>query len=178
MKQAQRRSASESKMSSQSVSEQQTLRLEHVKKYYGNHGNITKAVDGISLHVDKGEFVAVMGASGSGKTTLLNCIAAIDSVTSGHIFVGGQDITAVRERNLADFRRENLGFIFQDFNLLDTLTIGENISMAQIISGASPEVIDGGSQTSRGGLASAIFLKSSPARYPAGRSSAVPVRGR
>ena len=142
MKQAQRRSASESKMSSQSVSEQQTLRLEHVKKYYGNHGNITKAVDGISLHVDKGEFVAVMGASGSGKTTLLNCIAAIDSVTSGHIFVGGQDITAVRERNLADFRRENLGFIFQDFNLLDTLTIGENISMAQIISGASPEVID------------------------------------
>ena len=142
MKQSQRRSASESKMSSQSVSEQQTLRLEHVKKYYGNHGNITKAVDGISLHVDKGEFVAVMGASGSGKTTLLNCIAAIDSVTSGHIFVGGQDITAVRERNLADFRRENLGFIFQDFHLLDTLTIGENISMAQIISGASPEVID------------------------------------
>ena len=108
----------------------QTLRLEHVKKYYGNHGNITKAVDGISLHVDQGEFVAVMGASGSGKSTLLNCIAAIDSVTSG------------RERDLADFRRENLGFIFQDFNLLDTLTIGENISMAQIISGASPKVID------------------------------------
>ena len=120
----------------------QTLRLEHVKKYYGNHGNITKAVDGISLHVDQGEFVAVMGASGSGKTTLLNCIAAIDSVTSGHIFVSGQDITAIRERDLADFRRENLGFIFQDFNLLDTLTIGENISMAQIISGASPKVID------------------------------------
>ena len=119
----------------------QTLRLEHVKKYYGNHGNITKAVDGISLHVDQGEFVAVMGASGSGKTTLLNCIAAIDSVTSGHIFVGGQDITAVRERDLADFRRENLGFIFQDFSLLDTLTIGENISMAQIVSGASPKDI-------------------------------------
>ena len=120
----------------------QTLRLEHVKKYYGNHGNITKAVDGISLHVDQGEFVAVMGASGSGKSTLLNCIAAIDSVTSGHIFVSGQDITAIRERDLADFRRENLGFIFQDFNLLDTLTIGENISMAQIISGASPKMID------------------------------------
>ena len=114
----------------------QTLRLEHVKKYYGNHGNITKAVDGISLHVDQGEFVAVMGASGSGKTTLLNCIAAIDSVTSGHIFVSGQDITAIRERDLADFRRENLGFIFQDFNLLDTLTIGENISMAHEPTGA------------------------------------------
>lgn len=99
-------------------------------------------MDGISLHVDQGEFVAVMGASGSGKTTLLNCIAAIDSVTSGHIFVSGQDITAIRERDLTDFRRENLGFIFQDFNLLDTLTIGENISMAQIISGASPKVID------------------------------------
>lgn len=108
-----------------------TLKLEHVKKYYGNHGNITKAVDGISLHVDQGEFVAVMGASGSGNTTLLNCIAAIDSVTSGHIFVSGQDITAIRERDLADFRRENLGFIFQDFNLLDTLTIGENSALSR-----------------------------------------------
>ena len=87
----------------------QTLRLEHVKKYYGNHGNITKAVDGISLHVDQGEFVAVMGASGSGKSTLLNCIAAIDSVTSGHIFVSGQDITAIREQVIPPPSRDNGG---------------------------------------------------------------------
>ena len=99
------------------------LNLEQVKKYYGgNSGNITKAVDGISMYVDKGEFVAIMGASGSGKTTLLNCISTIDTVTSGHITVNNQDITKIKDKDFADFRRENLGFIFQDFNLLDTLT--------------------------------------------------------
>ena len=103
------------------------LNLEQVKKYYGgNSGNITKAVDGISMYVDKGEFVAIMGASGSGKTTLLNCISTIDTVTSGHITVNNQDITKIKDKDFADFRRENLGFIFQDFNLLDTLTTGEN----------------------------------------------------
>mgnify|MGYP001515017997 CR=1 FL=1 len=97
------------------------LNLEQVKKYYGgNSGNITKAVDGISMYVDKGEFVAIMGASGSGKTTLLNCISTIDTVTSGHITVNNQDITKIKDKDFADFRRENLGFIFQDFNLLDT----------------------------------------------------------
>lgn len=115
------------------------LRLEQVKKYYGGTtGNITKAVDGISMHVDEGEFVAIMGASGSGKTTLLNCISTIDTVTAGHIFVGGQDITKIRERHLADFRRENLGFVFQEFNLLDTLTIEENISLALVIQKVKP----------------------------------------
>lgn len=118
------------------------LTLEQVKKYYGGTaGNITRAVNGISMYVDKGEFVAIMGASGSGKTTLLNCISAIDTVTSGHIFVNGQDITKIREKDLADFRRENLGFIFQDFNLLDTLTIEENISLSLIINKKNPELI-------------------------------------
>ena len=110
------------------------LNLEQVKKYYGdNSGNITKAVDGISMYVDKGEFVAIMGASGSGKTTLLNCISTIDTVTSGHITVNNQDITKIKDKDFADFRRENLGFIFQDFNLLDTLTIEENISLSLVI---------------------------------------------
>ena len=118
------------------------LTLEQVKKYYGGTaGNITRAVNGISMYVDKGEFAAIMGASGSGKTTLLNCISAIDTVTSGHIFVNGQDITKISEKDLADFRRENLGFIFQDFNLLDTLTIEENISLSLIINKKSPELI-------------------------------------
>mgnify|MGYP001623138143 FL=1 len=109
------------------------LEVKDLKKYYGSHGNITKAVDGISFDVLKGEFVAIMGASGSGKTTLLNTISTIDTVTSGNIYLNGVDITTLKEEELADFRRENLGFIFQDFNLLDTLTIEENISLALII---------------------------------------------
>ena len=98
------------------------LRMENVYKYYGNKSSLTKAIDNISLEVQKGEFVAIMGASGSGKTTLLNCISTIDRVTGGHIFVGNEDITKLRGNGLNRFRREELGFIFQDFNLLDTLT--------------------------------------------------------
>ena len=112
---------------------QKTLEIKNLKKYYGTKNNITKAVNDLSLEVEEGEFVAIMGASGSGKTTLLNCISTIDEVTSGHIFIDGKDITELKEKDLASFRRENLGFIFQDFNLLDTLTISENISLALII---------------------------------------------
>ena len=100
------------------------------EKYYGNKLNLTKAVDRISFSVDKGEFVGIMGASGSGKTTLLNCISTIDRVTAGHIFVGDEDITKLKGNKLNKFRRDKLGFIFQDFNLLDTLTARENISLA------------------------------------------------
>lgn len=106
------------------------LRLEEVEKYYGNQSNLTKAVDRISFQVEKGEFVGIMGASGSGKTTLLNCISTIDRVTSGHIYVGEDDITKLKGNHLNRFRREKLGFIFQDFNLLDTLTAYENIALA------------------------------------------------
>lgn len=106
------------------------LRMENVYKYYGNKSSLTKAIDNISLEVQKGEFVAIMGASGSGKTTLLNCISTIDRVTGGHIFVGNEDITKLRGNGLNRFRREELGFIFQDFNLLDTLTAEENIALA------------------------------------------------
>ena len=112
---------------------QKTLEIKNLKKFYGTKSNITKAVNDLSLEVEEGEFVAIMGASGSGKTTLLNCISTIDEVTSGHIFIDGKDITELKEKELASFRRENLGFIFQDFNLLDTLTIFENISLALII---------------------------------------------
>lgn len=102
------------------------LKLEHIQKYYGNEGNITKAIKDISFSVEAGEFLGIMGASGSGKTTLLNCISTIDTVSAGHIFLDGTDITEIKPKSLARFRRENLGFIFQDFNLLDTLTISEN----------------------------------------------------
>ena len=105
------------------------LKVEQIQKYYGNKDNITKAIDGISFDVEEGEFIGIMGASGSGKTTLLNCISTIDTVSSGHIYLENQDITEIKEENIAKFRRENLGFIFQDFNLLDTLTIEENIAL-------------------------------------------------
>ena len=94
------------------------LKLEHIQKYYGNEGNITKAIQDISFSVEAGEFLGIMGASGSGKTTLLNCISTIDTVSAGHIYLGGTDITEIKPKSLARFRRENLGFVFQDFNLL------------------------------------------------------------
>ena len=118
------------------------LEVKNLKKYYGSHGNITKAVDGISFLVSEGEFVAIMGASGSGKTTLLNTISTIDTVTSGNIYLDGVDITTLKEEELADFRRENLGFIFQDFNLLDTLTIEENIALSLIINHEDISIVD------------------------------------
>lgn len=120
----------------------QVLKLDNVKKYYGVNTNITKAVDGVSFDINESEFVAIMGASGSGKTTLLNCISTIDNVTSGNIFVGDENITKIKEEQLADFRKNNLGFIFQDFNLLDTLTIEENIALSLIISNENENNID------------------------------------
>ena len=109
------------------------LELEHIQKYYGNKGNLTKAIKDISFSVEAGEFLSIMGASGSGKTTLLNCISTIDTVSAGHIYLDGTDITEIKPKSLARFRRENLGFVFQDFNLLDTLTISENIALALTI---------------------------------------------
>ncbi len=112
----------------------QVLTVQDVEKYYGNKGNITKALDGISFSVEPGEYIGIMGASGSGKTTLLNCISTIDTVTAGHILVEGQDITRLGSKRLSRFRREQLGFVFQDSNLLDTLTARENIALALTIS--------------------------------------------
>lgn len=109
------------------------LDCQHIEKYYGSRNNVTKAIDDISFTVEDGEFVGIMGASGSGKTTLLNCVSTIDTVTSGRIFVSGKDITALKQKNLSHFRREELGFIFQDSNLLDTLTAFENIALALTI---------------------------------------------
>lgn len=118
------------------------LKLENVEKYYGNKSNLTKAVDRISFSVEQGEFVGIMGASGSGKTTLLNCISTIDRVTSGHIYVGDTDITELKGNALNKFRREQLGFIFQEFNLLDTLTAYENIALALQIQGTAVKDIE------------------------------------
>ena len=109
------------------------LKIDNIEKYYGNKSSLTKAIDNISFEVGKGEFVSIMGASGSGKTTLLNCISTLDKVTTGKIYVGGNEITQLKGNKLNKFRREELGFIFQDFNLLDTLTAFENIALALTI---------------------------------------------
>lgn len=106
------------------------LKVEKIEKYYGSKQNLTKALDNISFEIDKGEFVAIMGSSGSGKTTLLNCISTIDKVTSGNIYITEKNITTLKGSNLNKFRREKLGFIFQDFNLLDNLTGYENIALS------------------------------------------------
>lgn len=112
---------------------QPILSVEKIEKYYGNKGNITKAIDNISFNVNEGEFLGIMGPSGSGKTTLLNCISTIDHVTTGKIIINNQDITTLKKKGLEAFRRDELGFIFQDFNLLDTLTAYENIALALTI---------------------------------------------
>lgn len=119
------------------------LSVEKIEKYYGNKDNITKAIDNISFNVNKGEFVGIMGPSGSGKTTLLNCISTIDNVTTGRIIINGHNITKLKSKNLEKFRRDELGFIFQDFNLLDTLTAYENIALSLTIQGRKSSEIDG-----------------------------------
>ena len=118
------------------------LRVSNIEKYYGKNGNITKAINNISFTVNKGEFVGIMGASGSGKTTLLNCISTIDKASSGHIYINNNDITKLSSKKIAKFRREELGFIFQDFNLLDTLTAYENIALALTIQGVKTSKVD------------------------------------
>ena len=118
------------------------LQVKQIEKIYGNKGSITRAIEDISFEVKKGEFVGIMGPSGSGKTTLLNCISTIDTVTSGHILIGKDDITKMKSSQLSKFRREQLGFIFQDFNRLDTLTAYENIALPLTIQRVNPKKID------------------------------------
>lgn len=138
------------------------LSLEHIQKYYGNQGNITKAIQDISFSVNTGEFVGIMGASGSGKTTLLNCISTIDTVSAGHIYLDGIDVTEIKPKELARFRRQNLGFVFQDFNLLDTLTISENIALALTINKVPTDQIKGKVQE----IAKSLNIREILDKYP------------
>lgn len=115
------------------------LQIDGVTKYFGNEKVLTKALDNISFQVTKSDFIAIMGASGSGKSTLLNCIATIDNVSGGKIILAGEEISSKKEWELADYRRDQLGFIFQDYNLLDTLTVEENIVLPLNLQGVSAE---------------------------------------
>lgn len=137
------------------------LEVAELVKYYGSQGSITKALRGISMTMNKGEFVGVMGPSGSGKTTLLNVVSTIDTPTSGRVRVGGQELTGLKRRELARFRRERLGFIFQDFNLLDTLTLRENIALALSIGGAA-----GGHDSQVTGIARRLGIEEALDKFP------------
>ena len=106
------------------------LEVINAEKYYGEKGNVTKALDDISFSVNEGEFLGIMGASGSGKTTLLNCISTIDKLSAGKVLINGENINGLKGSKLDAFRRDELGFIFQDFNLLDNMTAYENIALA------------------------------------------------
>lgn len=117
------------------------LEVTHLEKVYGARGNVTRALNDVSFSVLRGEFVGIMGASGSGKSTLLNCVSTIDAPTSGSIFINGQDVTGMKASKLSQFRREQLGFIFQDSNLLDTLTARENIALPLTIARVNPNEI-------------------------------------
>ncbi|MGL4521895.1 MAG: ABC transporter ATP-binding protein [Bacilli bacterium] len=118
----------------------EVLRLKNVEKMYGNKKQVTQALNGVSFEVEQGEWVAIMGASGSGKTTILNCIATIDTVSAGEIIVDGCDLRQLKGKKLEQFRGEKLGFIFQDFQLLDTLTAYENIALALTLHGKAEHV--------------------------------------
>lgn len=111
------------------------LKIENLEKYYGSRGNITRALNRVSFEAERGEFLGIMGASGSGKTTLLNTVATIHRCTAGHIYLGETDITKLKNDELARFRMEHLGFVFQDFNLLDNFTLEENIGLALTLRG-------------------------------------------
>ena len=149
------------------------LKIQHIEKYYGNKSSLTKAIDDLSFNVEKGEFVAIMGASGSGKTTLLNCISTIDRVTAGHIYLEDTDITALKGRQLGRFRREKLGFIFQDFNLLDTLTAYENIALALSIQKKPAPQIDQAVKTVAQQLGITEVLKKYPYQMSGGQKQRV-----
>ena len=117
------------------------LQVQNIEKYYGSKNNVTKALDRVSFDVEAGEFLAIMGPSGSGKTTLLNCISTIDVISAGKILLDGVSAADLSEIELARFRRERLGFVFQDFNLLDTLTIEENIGLALSLNHQNPGTV-------------------------------------
>lgn len=122
--------------------EMKILEAKKIHKSYGNKFNKQEVLMGIDLSVEQGEFVSIMGASGSGKTTLLNVLSSIDKVSDGTIYIEGREMTAMKEKKLAEFRKHYLGFIFQDYNLLDTLTVKENILLPLSITKTSKKEAD------------------------------------
>ena len=115
------------------------LDVKNLKKIYTSRfgGNQVQALFDVTFSVEQGEYVAIMGESGSGKTTLLNILAALDKPSSGEVLLNGKNIVSIKEKEISMFRRENLGFVFQDFNLLDTFSLKDNIFLPLVLSGKS-----------------------------------------
>lgn len=149
------------------------LSVEKIEKYYGGKSILTKALDQVSFQVNKGEFVGIMGPSGSGKTTLLNCISTIDTVSAGSIRIHGWDITKLNGKQLECFRRDELGFVFQDFNLLDTLTAYENIALALTIQNVPAAKIDGAIRNAAKTLGITEVLQKYPYQMSGGQKQRV-----
>ncbi len=145
------------------------LQVQNIEKYYGNKNNVTKALDRVSFEVENGEFLAIMGASGSGKTTLLNCISTIDTISAGKILLDGVSVADLSETELARFRRERLGFVFQDFNLLDTLTIEENIGLALSLNHADSKEVPNRVRETAGKLGITEILPKFPYQVSGGQ---------
>lgn len=145
------------------------LEVKNIEKYYGSKNNVTKALDRVSFQVADGEFIAIMGASGSGKTTLLNCISTIDTVSAGDILLNGENIAELPSKELARFRREKLGFVFQDFNLLDTLTIEENIGLALSLNHIDPHKVQEQVRSVAGKLGITDILEKFPYQVSGGQ---------
>ena len=145
------------------------LQVQNIEKYYGSKNNVTKALDRVSFDVEAGEFLAIMGASGSGKTTLLNCISTIDTISAGKILLDGVSIADLSEGELAKFRRERLGFVFQDFNLLDTLTIEENIGLALSLNHQDPKAVQNRVREMAGKLGISDILEKFPYQVSGGQ---------
>ena len=138
------------------------LEARNLKKVYGSRGNLYPALDGIDLQIKEGEFVGIMGPSGAGKTTLLNLVASIDNPTGGSIIIDGDDLVTMDEEQLARFRREKLGFLFQDFNLLDTLTVKENIVLPLALARAAVAEIEAGVER----VATLLGIRDILGKYP------------
>ena len=145
------------------------LQVQNIEKYYGSKSNVTKALDRVSFDVEAGEFLAIMGASGSGKTTLLNCISTIDTISAGKILLDGVSVADLSEAELAKFRRERLGFVFQDFNLLDTLTIEENIGLALSLNHQDPKAVQNRVREMAGKLGISDILEKFPYQVSGGQ---------
>ena len=145
------------------------LQVQNIEKYYGSKSNVTKALDRVSFDVEAGEFLAIMGASGSGKTTLLNCISTIDAISAGKILLDGVSVADLSEGELARFRRERLGFVFQDFNLLDTLTIEENIGLALSLNHQDPKAVQNRVREMAGKLGISDILEKFPYQVSGGQ---------
>ncbi len=145
------------------------LQVQNIEKYYGSKNNVTKALDRVSFDVEAGEFLAIMGASGSGKTTLLNCISTIDTISAGKILLDGVSVADLSEAELAKFRRERLGFVFQDFNLLDTLTIEENIGLALSLNHQDPKAVQNRVREMAGRLGISDILEKFPYQVSGGQ---------